>query len=101
MRARTGVDLISYRDGPTGKVRGGLHRACRDIDSSSIGHGVPDDLIAEMEEVSTEFFDLPSAETMKVGRPASGALRGYIPILEENLARSRGAQAPADLNSPS
>jgi isopenicillin N synthase-like dioxygenase len=37
--------------------------ACRDIGFLVVcGHGVPDDLIAEMERVSTAFFDQPRAE---------------------------------------
>ena len=100
MREVPVIDLTPYRNSSDRQsVARAVDRACRDIGFLVVcGHGVGDDLIAEMERVSTEFFDLPRAEKMKVGRPASGALRGYIPILEENLARSRGAQAPADLN---
>src|SRR5262249_61782175 len=62
------------------------------------GHRVPPDLIAAVDDVSREFFDLPLDEKMKVVRPAPDVTRGYIPMEGESVARSRGEYAPGDLN---
>lgn len=73
--------------------------ACRDIGFLIIaGHGVSQDLIAEIDNVSRAFFDLPLEEKMRVGRPAPDVTRGYIPMEGESVARSRGEYAPGDLN---
>lgn len=73
--------------------------ACREIGFLVVaGHGVPQDLIAEVDEVSRAFFDLPLAEKMQVVRPAPDVTRGYIPLEGESVARSRGEEAPGDLN---
>src|SRR2546427_6657903 len=61
----TGVDA-SKRD-----VARQIGEACRDIGFLVIaGHRVPPDLIAAVDDVSREFFDLPLDEKMKVVRPA-------------------------------
>jgi isopenicillin N synthase-like dioxygenase len=76
-----------------------IDTACRDIGFLVIaGHGVPPDLIAAVDEVSREFFDLSLAEKMRVVRPAPDITRGYIPMEGESVARSRGDYAPGDLN---
>src|SRR5262249_47822678 len=62
------------------------------------GHRVPPDLIAAVDDVSREFFDLLLDEKMKVVRPAPDVTRGYIPMEGESVARSRGEYAPGDLN---
>jgi isopenicillin N synthase-like dioxygenase len=73
--------------------------ACRDIGFLLIaGHGVPQDLVEEVDDVSRAFFDLPLEEKMRVVRPAPDVTRGYIPIEGESVARSRGEHAPGDLN---
>src|SRR5438132_11848232 len=89
----TGVDA-SKRD-----VARQIGEACRDIGFLVIaGHRVPPDLIAAVDDVSREFFDLPLDEKMKVVRPAPDVTRGYIPMEGESVARSRGEYAPGDLN---
>ena len=76
-----------------------VDEACRDIGFLIIaGHGVSPDLIAAVDEVSREFFDLPLEEKMRVARPAPDVTRGYIPMEGESVARSRGEYAPGDLN---
>src|SRR5438552_433888 len=89
----TGVDA-SKRD-----VARQIGEACRDIGFLLIaGHGVPQDLIAAVDDVSRAFFDLPLEEKMRVVRPAPDVTRGYIPLEGESVARSRGDYAPGDLN---
>jgi len=73
--------------------------ACRDIGFLVIaGHGVPQELVEEVDDVSRAFFDLQLEEKMQVVRPAPDVTRGYIPIEGESVARSRGEHAPGDLN---
>jgi hypothetical protein len=69
--------------------------ACRQIGFLVIGgHGISPALVAETEAVSRQFFDLDLAENMLVRRPSPDVTRGYIPVLAESVARSRGAAAP-------
>jgi isopenicillin N synthase-like dioxygenase len=46
------------------------------------GHGVPADLMAEMVEVSTEFFDLPRMRKLPARWPGDGLWRGWQPVYE-------------------
>ena len=62
------------------------------------GHGVDPDLIDAVESVSRAFFDLPLEEKMRIVRPAPDVTRGYMPMKAEVLVRSRGGNAPGDLN---
>ena len=61
------------------------------------GHGVSDELVARMGEVSRAFFALPLAEKLAVGQPRPEQSRGYIGLGTETLAASRGDQGPSDL----
>jgi len=96
------IDIAPYWTGvDAGKlgVAKEIGEACRDIGFLVIaGHRVPPDLIAAVDDVSREFFDLPLDEKMKVVRPAPDVTRGYIPMEGESVARSRGEYAPGDLN---
>src|SRR5262245_53703785 len=96
------IDIAPYWTGVDASKRGVAKRigeACRDIGFLVIaGHRVPPDLIAAVDDVSREFFDLPLDEKMKVVRPAPDVTRGYIPLEGESVARSRGEYAPGDLN---
>ena len=96
------IDIAPYWTGvDAGKrdVARQIGEACRDIGFLVIaGHRVPPDLIAAVDDVSREFFDLPLDEKMKVVRPAPDVTRGYIPMEGESVARSRGEYAPGDLN---
>ena len=96
------IDIRPYRTGAAGereRVADMVDRTCRDIGFLVItGHGVPLDLIAEVDAVSRTFFDLPLDEKMRVKRPAPDSTRGYIPLEGESVARSRGEKAPGDLN---
>src|SRR5438128_9988294 len=96
------IDIAPYWTGvDAGKrdVARQIGEACRDIGFLVIaGHRVPPELIAAVDDVSREFFDLPLDEKMKVVRPAPDVTRGYIPMEGESVARSRGEYAPGDLN---
>src|SRR3954447_24488075 len=72
--------------------------ACEEIGFFAVtGHGVPDQVIAELVTQSYAFFDLPPAEKLAVRRPRPEQNRGYIAPGEENLARLRGDETPPDL----
>jgi hypothetical protein len=96
------IDISSYRSGDrAARLALGeqVDETCRDIGFLVItGHGVPKDLIDEVDAVSRALFDLPIQEKMRVARPAPDIARGYIPIEGESVARSRGENAPGDLN---
>jgi len=96
------INIASYWTGAEARKRElaqQVGEACRDMGFLIIaGHGVPSDVIAAVDDVSHEFFDLPLEEKMQVVRPAPDVTRGYIPMEGENVARSRGEYAPGDLN---
>ncbi len=96
------IDIAPYWTGSKASVRAlaqAIDTACRDIGFLIIdGHDTSPELIASVEEVSRAFFDLPLEEKMQVVRPAPDGTRGYIPIEAESVARSRGGDAPGDLN---
>ena len=95
------IDISAYRGGGTERqqLAEEVDRTCREIGFMVIaGHGVDPDLIDAVEEVSRAFFDLPIEEKMRIVRPAPDVTRGYMPIKAEVLVRSRGGNAPGDLN---
>jgi isopenicillin N synthase-like dioxygenase len=96
------LDISPYRSGdPRARkaLAGKVDRVCREIGFMVIsGHGVDAALIAEVDALSRAFFDLPLAEKMKIVRPAPDVTRGYMPMKAEVLVRSRGGEAPGDLN---
>lgn len=96
------IDISPYR-GVDAAARQALaaevDRTCREVGFMVIsGHGVDPDLIAAVEDVSRAFFDLPLEEKMRIVRPAPDVTRGYMPMKAEVLVRSRGGNAPGDLN---
>ena len=96
------IDISPYRGGGGAarqRLAGEVDRTCREIGFMVIaGHGVDPDLIAAVERVSRAFFDLPLEEKMRIVRPAPDVTRGYMPMKAEVLVRSRGGNAPGDLN---
>jgi isopenicillin N synthase-like dioxygenase len=61
------------------------------------GHGVPPDLIAEMDVVTKAFFDLPLVEKQKIARGPDPLQFGYIALGADGLSRARGETVPGDL----
>ncbi len=96
------IDISPYRSGDAAArqaLSAEIDRTCREIGFMVIsGHGVDPGLIAQVEEVSRAFFDLPLEEKMRIVRPAPDVTRGYMPMKAEVLVRSRGGNAPGDLN---
>ena len=96
------IDVGPFRRGGPAErqaVARAVGAACRSIGFLVItGHGVPAELIAQVDDVSRRFFDLPLAAKMAIRRPAPDVTRGYIALEGEAVARSRGDQTPGDLN---
>jgi len=96
------IDISSFRGGDATarrRLASEVDRICREIGFMVIGgHGVPADLIAAVEQASRDFFDLPIEEKMRIVRPAPDVTRGYMPMRAEVLVKSRGGDAPGDLN---
>jgi isopenicillin N synthase-like dioxygenase len=86
---------------PEGKrrVAAELGRACRDVGFYLIvGHGIDPRLIEQVEVASRQFFDLPTAEKMKVHVGDTPGAVGYAAVGDTALAYTRGQVAPPDLN---
>jgi len=96
------IDISPHRSGDAAArqaLAAEVDRICREIGFMVIsGHGIDPDLIAAVEDVSRAFFDLPLEEKMRIVRPAPDVTRGYMPMKAEVLVRSRGGNAPGDLN---
>jgi isopenicillin N synthase-like dioxygenase len=96
------IDFARFRSGDAVARRAvarAVDAACRSIGFLVItGHGVSTPLIADVDTLSRQFFDLPLAAKMAVARPAPDVTRGYIALEGEAVARSRGTASPGDLN---
>ncbi|PFH49506.1 hypothetical protein AMATHDRAFT_147566 [Amanita thiersii Skay4041] len=53
-------------------------------------HGIPEDVIGDVVEMSKRFFDLPLESKMKIENKTTGNLKGYAPLLSVN-SDSEGA----------
>ncbi len=74
-----------------------IRRACEEVGFLVItGHGVSNETVQRIEDVSRRFFALRIVEKMKLMR-ADGNRRGYKPLLRTSLASSRGVETPPDL----
>lgn len=94
------IDIGPFLNGGPGDkqaVARKLDDACRNIGFLVIeGHGVPEDLIAEMYEVSEAYFALPLWEKMRFKMPPD-RYRGYTPMGAEGLALSLDHETPPDI----
>ncbi len=61
------------------------------------GHGVPDDLIADIERVTREFFHLSEADKSRFGGPTPVGQLGYRALGRTRTAASLGEQSAPDL----
>jgi len=76
--------------------------ACTTIGFFAVtGHGVPDQVIADLYTASYGFFDLPADQKLRVRRPRPEQNRGYIPPGDETLARLAGRETPPDRKNSS
>src|SRR4051812_6942559 len=97
------IDLGAVREAPVcaaarRETVSRVASACEEIGFFAVtGHGVPDQVIAELVVQAYGFFDLPPTEKLAVRRPRPEQNRGYIAPGEERLARLRGDETPPDL----
>jgi isopenicillin N synthase-like dioxygenase len=74
-----------------------IDAACTTIGFFAVtGHGVSDQVIADLYTASYAFFDLPAEQKLHVRRPRPEQNRGYIPPGDETLARLAGRETPPD-----
>ncbi|BAN01959.1 isopenicillin N synthase family dioxygenase [Ilumatobacter coccineus] len=91
------VPLIDLRR-PIGEVGTAVDTACREVGFFSVvGHGVPEELIAEAHRLALAFFDLPLVDRAEAEPDDVSYPYGYRPFSAEALNRSIGGVAPADL----
>ena len=95
------IDIEPYLAGdPAGtkRVVDAVGAACERIGFLVIsGHGVPDELVRRVFDVSMDFFDLPLAEKLAVRSDDPGIPRGYSALATKSLGRTYGLDTPADL----
>jgi isopenicillin N synthase-like dioxygenase len=83
----TGLPVIDVapllkQDGGAAHTAEQIAAACRESGFFYVtGHGVPDELIARLDESSRAFFALPEAEKMRIAMAHGGrAWRGFFPV---------------------
>ena len=73
-------------------------RACERIGFFTIvGHGIGPDIISGAKDAANAFFDLPTADKMRVRSSDAALSRGYRGIGNEGLAGTRANETPPDL----
>lgn len=72
--------------------------ACEEIGFFQItGHGVSEEFIQEVYDISRKFFDLPDEVKATAAQPAPDQVRGWTAVGKEGLSYSLDAVAPGDL----
>jgi isopenicillin N synthase-like dioxygenase len=75
-----------------------IAHACEEIGFFQItGHGVPEEFIQSVYDVSRSFFDLPESDKEVAAQPAPDQVRGWSAVGKEGLSYSLGEKAPGDL----
>src|SRR3954469_6678694 len=89
------VDISADRQGVVDAIR----KACEEIGFLTVvGHGVPDELVAETAAAGRAVFDLPDEEKRGLAEGTGRAgLPAYRPLRTERLAASLGQATPGDL----
>ncbi|WP_308167706.1 isopenicillin N synthase family dioxygenase [Catellatospora tritici] len=67
---------------PRATVAHGIRAACRDSGFFYLtGHGVPPELMAQLDQAAREFFELPEPDKMEIAMARGGrAWRGFFPV---------------------
>jgi isopenicillin N synthase-like dioxygenase len=95
------IDLTGAREGGRAdrlRIAGEIDAACREIGFFTLtGHGVPREVISDLQEKAHVFFGLPLAEKLLSRHPVIGTNRGYHPAGHEALSSAMDQVAPADL----
>ncbi len=93
------IDLGAFADGTAEerqRIAEEVDATCRKIGFLVIeGHGVQGSTIDAAWAAARAFFDLPLEDKLATRSPDPGSPRGYFPVAEETLAKTRGeASAP-------
>jgi isopenicillin N synthase-like dioxygenase len=92
------IDLSRWNRGARTEVATDLDRACRDVGFFEVvGHGIGDDVIADMRAATQAFFDLPVTAKQRYTPPDLEVNRGYAAKGVEGLGYSVGVVRPPDL----
>jgi isopenicillin N synthase-like dioxygenase len=95
------IDLTPLREGSESMKRAvsrAIDAACTDVGFFMVeGHGISDTLITSTRQHAIDFFALPEAEKMKVGRPPAKISRGYNWVGDRSLSHTLGQAAPPDI----
>ncbi|KFK33444.1 hypothetical protein AALP_AA5G014900, partial [Arabis alpina] len=76
-------DSHMMEDAGVAEVVGKLDRACRDVGFFYvIGHGISEDLVNKVKEMTHRFFELPYEEKLKIKLTRAAGYRGYQRIGE-------------------
>jgi isopenicillin N synthase-like dioxygenase len=94
------IDISSFHGGSAEEkhsVAQAVCRACEELGFLIVsGHGVADELIAEMRRVSKDFFDQPDSSKLRYKMPPD-RYRGYISVGSEALANTLDEATPPDI----
>jgi isopenicillin N synthase-like dioxygenase len=92
------IDIVAFLSGqPEGRERvvTQVQRACEEIGFFSIvGHGVGDQLMADIRSTSNRFFDLPLEQKLMVKRAQSSFFRSQTMTLRSAALINTPAQPP-------
>lgn len=95
------IDVAPFLSGdPAGvaSVAQQIGRACEEIGFFQVvGHGVDEEFIQRVYDVSKEFFDLPESVKAQCAQPEKDQVRGWSAVGKEGLSYSLDAEAPGDL----
>jgi isopenicillin N synthase-like dioxygenase len=92
------VDLApSFEASGRASVAEAIREACETIGFFTIvGHGIPDQVIDDLQAQARAFFALSADEKQRVPHPATRVSRGYFPPKHRALSYSLGKAAPPD-----
>jgi len=82
------IDIAPFLDGtdPEG-VAAQVAHACEEIGFFQItGHGVPEEFIQEVYDISRRFFDLPDGVKATAGQPAPEQVPGWSAVGKEGMS---------------
>lgn len=95
------IDISPFLAGtPEGiaSVGAQISHACEQIGFFQItGHGVPEEFIKRVYDISKTFFDLPDDQKATAAQPAPDQVRGWSAVGKEGLSYSLENEAPGDL----
>jgi isopenicillin N synthase-like dioxygenase len=94
------IDISGYANGSSAerlRLAKTIDAAVRSVGFFSItGHGVPPELVARMDNLCREFFDLPVEVKNRYRRQGSNLFRGYFGVGGISESHAQGKTAPRD-----